>query len=108
MKIQINLLSEEQNIKNNNGSYFRKFEISEEVKKSVSKKGLAQLVIHSGKSFEISHVVLNDQEVEFEKPQDSVMSWRWGIPLKIKFDQNLLNINGMNKINLTLNPFMAG
>lgn len=103
MKIQINLLSEEKSIVQNDGNYLKVFTLSEQMKRYSSKKGRAQLLINPGKLFGLTGIVLNDNEVDYEPPKSRMMQWRWNIPIKVKFDENILNKDGYNKLEIKFN-----
>ena len=103
MKIQINLLSEEKSIAKNNGHFLKIFTLSEQMKRYSSKKGMAHLLINPGKLFGLTGIVLNDNKVDLEPPKSGMMQWRWNIPIKVKFNEALLNRDGYNKLEIKFN-----
>lgn len=105
MKIKINLMSEEEAILQNEGTYSRDFKLSEKVKHSIeASTATSKIVINPGKDFELSDIFLNDMPVSFEKPKRELFVGHWNIPIKVTFDQNLLNIEGNNHLELKLQP----
>lgn len=107
MKIQINLSSEEKNIAQKDGHYLKFFTLSEQMKRYSSKKGRAQLLINPGKLLGLTGIIINDSKVDFDPPKSDMMQWKWNIPIKIKFDEDLLNIDGNNKLEIKLNKAVA-
>lgn len=102
MKIKVNLLNEEESILQNNGYYIKVFALTDHVKRNCSKLGVAQMIINPGKFFGVKGVFLNDSNIAFDQPKIGVMNVHWNVPIKIKFDENLLNIDSYNKLELRL------